>query len=313
MTLVIASQLSEELNAILRDHPSKPEIVVPPADAPWTVADRADAFLVWPTPAWRGQPERPEAWPGKLRWVQSATAGIDYYPNWLLDVPAVTCARGVASDEMAEYVMAAIYAAAKPLHALAPAGPEQWVSTGTQGIAGRTVGIIGYGSIGQAVARRALGNDMQVVALRRSAQPADDPRVRILDDAAAIFEAADHIVLALPETPETRGLVDAKLLARARPGAHLINVGRGSAIDHDALLAALDAGTLGFATLDVTQPEPLPPGSRFYTHPNVRLTPHIASNFRVVQPRLKSLLLHNLERLLAGEPPLGLVDRQLGY
>lgn len=313
VSLVIASQLDAATNDIIRAHPSAPTVVVPPVDAPWTIADQADVLFAWPSPAWRGQAARPVGWPGSLRWVQSATAGMDYYPAWLLDAPIVTCARGVSSEAIAEYVLAAILAAAKSFHAFHPQGPDEWRPAPTATISGRTVAIVGYGSIGQSVARRVLANDMKVVAARRSAARADDARVRLIDDLPSLFEIADDIVLALPETEATRSLIGPAQLARAKPGAHLINVGRGATVDHDAVLTALDDGLLGFATLDVTQPEPLPAGSRFYGHPKVRLTPHIASNYHSTRPRLHALLLDNLDRLTDGQPLAGVVDPQLRY
>lgn len=313
MSLVIASQLDDGINALLRAHPLAPTMIEVPEDEPWAVADRADAMLVWPSAAWRSAPARPAGWPGRLRWVQAATAGMDYFPAWLIEAPGIACARGVSSAEIADYVMAAIFAVAKPLHRLAPSGPEAWISAPTQTVARRTVGIIGYGSIGRAVARRALGNDMKVVAVRRGRGPTDNPAVHLLPDLRAVFEVADDIVLALPHTSETVGIVNAQLLRSARPGAHLINVGRGSSIDHAALLGALDKGPLGFATLDVTQPEPLPAGHPFYGHPKVRLTPHIASNFGSVRSRLESLIVENLERIVSGLPLKGAVDPAAGY
>jgi phosphoglycerate dehydrogenase-like enzyme len=312
VSLLIASQLDEAANALLRAHPSRPTVIVPPVDAPWSVAGEVDALLIWPSPAWRGQAERPDEWPGKLRWVQSATAGMDYYPGWVLDAPVVTCARGVSSDAIAEYVLAAIFAHAKGFHRFDPAGPDAWKPAATAPVAGRTVGIVGYGSIGRAVAALALANGMQVVAARRGSAPPDDPRVRMLDP-RALFATADDIVLALPETPATRGIIDGDLLSLAKPDAHLINVGRGATVDHHALLTALDRSELGFATLDVTSPEPLPAGSPFYGHPKVRLTPHIASNFRISQPKLHALLAANLDRLIASQPLQGIVDPATGY
>jgi phosphoglycerate dehydrogenase-like enzyme len=312
---LIASQLGTELDEALAAHPSRPRLLPVPEERPWEIASEADYLFVRPGSAWAAAPvERPAAWPGRLRWVQTATAGIDAFPAWLADGVAVSCARGVFSQQIADYVMAAVYAAAKPLETLAPRGPEDWEPKTLRAVSGATMGIIGLGSIGTAVARRAIGNEMAVVAARRRRSlAADVDGVELLEDLPSLFSRSDHVVLALPETPETRGIVDASLLAAAKPGLHLINVGRGSAIDEDALLKALDDARIGRATLDVTAPEPPPAGSRLYTHPSIRLTPHLAQNFLLARPRLHELILSNHARMSEGLEPFGLVDPALGY
>ncbi|MES2496070.1 MAG: NAD(P)-dependent oxidoreductase [Pseudomonadota bacterium] len=180
-------------------------------------------------------------------------------------------------------------------------------------VAGATTGIVGLGSIGTEVARRAIGNDMNVVAVRRRPGTSGVEGVALVTDLPALFAASDHVVLALPDRAATRGIVDARLLSSAKPGLHLINVGRGTAIDHDALIAVLDRGLVGRATLDVTAPEPPPEGSRLYTHPAIRLTPHLASNFVHARPGLRDLILSNYTRVIDGQKPFGLVDPALGY
>lgn len=312
---LIASQLGPELDEALAAHPSRPRLLPVPEDRPWEIASEADYLFVRPGAGWAAAPtERPAAWPGRLRWIQTSTAGVDAFPAWLTDGVAVSCARGVFSQQIADYVMAAIYAAAKPFEALAPRGPEDWVSQLLPPVSGATLGIVGFGSIGTAVARRAIGNEMAVVAVRkRQSLAADVHGVELLDDLPSLFARSDHVVLALPETPETRGIVDAALLVAAKSGLHLINVGRGSAIDEDALLVALDNGRIGRATLDVTAPEPPPAGSRLYTHPSIRLTPHLSQNFVLARPRLRALILSNHSLVTEGLEPFGLVDPALGY
>lgn len=154
---------------------------------------------------------------------------------------------------------------------------------------------------------------MNVVAVRRRPGTSGVEGVALVTDLPALFAASDYVVLALPDTAATRGIVDARLLSNAKPGLHLINVGRGTAIDHDALIAALDRGLVGRATLDVTAPEPPPEGSRLYTHPAIRLTPHLASNFVHARARLRDLILSNYTRVIGGQKPFGLVDPALGY
>jgi phosphoglycerate dehydrogenase-like enzyme len=128
-----------------------------------------------------------------------------------------------------------------------------------------------------------------------------------------VVASADHLVLALPATDASRSLIDAALLAHAKPTAHLINVARGSVLDQDALLAALDGGRFGFATLDVTEPEPLPADHPLWTHPLVRLTPHISSNYTLLRGVLFDKVAANLERFVRGEALADIVDPAAGY
>lgn len=315
MSLIIASQFEDSFNAELREHPLRPIVIDVPEDNPWDVANDADVLLVRPSPAWRAKrgAERPANWPGRLRWICSGSVGVDFYPTWLLDAPLVSCGRGVASEEIADYVIGAIYANGKNLDAARVHAPSDWRFVPTGRVIGTTVGIVGFGSIGEAVARRALALGANVTAVRRRRLPSAVPGVALLDDLAAVVASADHLVLALPATPETRNLIDAALLAQAKPGAHLINVARGAVLDHDALIDALDGGRLGFATLDVTEPEPLPAGHPLWTHRLVRLTPHISSNYTAVRGGLFDKVATNLGRFARGEAPTDLIDVAAGY
>lgn len=316
MSLIVASQLEPEFNDSLAALPFAPKVVQAPAGEPWLAASQADVLVVRPTPEWRalrGEPP-PAAWPGRLRWVCSASAGIDFYPDWLLDAPLVTCGRGTASEEIADYVIAAIYLRAKDLASAAIRSAQDWRFVPLGRFAGATVGIVGLGAIGQAVARRALALGARVVAVRRGSGGVVTPEgVELLGSVQAVVAQADHIVVSVPATPETLRLFDRALLAQAKPGAHLINVARGSIVDQEALIEALDRGRLDFATLDVTDPEPLPEGHPLYTHPRVRLTPHISSNYQAVRHRLFEKLSRDLTRFARGETPSDIVDPGRGY
>lgn len=321
MSLVIASQLEPEHNEALARHPLRPRVIVASEEEPWRAADEADVLVVRPLPVWReaGRAPVPAPWPGRLRWVCSASAGVDFYPAWLLEAPLVTCARGTASEEIADYVIGALYRQAKDLDGAVARGPQEWRYRPLGQVLGSTVGLIGLGAIGTAVARRALALGARVVAVRRSGSGANGsrgslvPGVEVVERVEDVVAQADHIVVAVPATPATRHLVNADLLARARPGAHLVNVARGSVVDQEALLAALDAGQLGFATLDVTEPEPLPAGHRLYTHPRVRLTPHLASNYTLARDKLLAKILADITRFGAGERPSDVVEPARGY
>lgn len=316
MTLIIASQLEASLNEAIAQHPARPKVIAVPEHEPWSVAREADVLVVRPTPYWReaGAERSPAAWPGRLRWVCSASAGIDFYPDWLLDAPIVSCARGTASDEIADYVIAAIYRQAKDIDEVAIHSATQWRYRQLGQVNGSTVGIVGLGAIGTAVARRAAALGARVLAVRRSRHA----RIGVIglemrDHVADVVREADHIVIAVPATAETRHLFDRGMFARVKRGAHLINVARGSVVDQPALLDALDAGQLGFATLDVTDPEPLPEGHPLYIHPKVRLTPHLSANYTLARGKLLAKILADITRFSRGERPSDVVERARGY
>jgi phosphoglycerate dehydrogenase-like enzyme len=315
MSLVIASQLEPAFNERLGAHPARPTVIAAPEERPWDAATDADILLVRPSPAWREQRRapRPASWPGRLRWIYSSSSGIDFYPPWLLEGPPVSCGRGVASDEIAEYVLAAMLAHTKDLDAVRMRSRSDFRQTQLGRVRGSTVGILGLGAIGSAVAERALGLGARVAAVRRRPLPSSVPGVDLFDDIAEVIARSDHLVVALPATDATRGLLGRELLGLARAGAHLINIARGSVLDQQALIEALDRGPLAYATLDVTEPEPLPDGHPLYTHPRVRLTPHVSSNYLAVRQVLFDKVAANFDRFLRGEAPLDLVDPAQGY
>ncbi|MBB2205828.1 NAD(P)-dependent oxidoreductase [Gluconacetobacter takamatsuzukensis] len=292
------------------------------APAPWDVAG-ADILVTGPFAAWKNAPaDPPPGWGRGPRWVQIVSAGVDAFPDWLLRDRVVTCGRGNAAVPIAEYVLAALLLHEKRFDALRPASAAEWraqagplqrgVTLGS--LEGRTVGLAGYGAIGHAVAARARAFGMRVLAWRSRPWTAEE--TALVEPAASLGELAaraDHLVLALPLTARTRNIVDGPLLAGAKPGLHLVNVARGGLVDEAALLAALDAGRIGAATLDVTSQEPLPDGHPFYRHPRVRLTPHVSWSGPEVAAAGTRRIEENIARFLAGEPLLDVVDPVRGY
>jgi phosphoglycerate dehydrogenase-like enzyme len=190
--------------------------------------------------------------------------------------------------------------------------PAHWGLADLGSLDGKVLGIFGFGSIGRATAAKALPFGMRVVAVRRSDAPSGVDGVEIVDlpELAAV---ADHLVLCAPSTPATERIIDDRVFARTKPTAHLVNVGRGTLVDQDALIRALDEDRLAFASIDVADPEPLPAGHRLYSHPKVHLSPHISWCSPSQQSRTGEILLENVRRWLAGEELHGLVDSRHRY
>lgn len=311
--LVIATNLSPAQNQRLAAHWSRPR-VIPYADerSVWEIPPEADLLFTF-FRGWRQAPATaPAGWPFRLRWIQVAAAGIDAFPDWFFTGPAVTCGRGVAAVPLSEYIMAAILAHEKQFFDGARVQAAADWNVRTLGrVEGRTLGLVGLGAINRAVVPRALTFGMTLLAVDRDTTA--HPSIEFVGSVAELAARSDHLVVAVPLTDETRGIIGAAVLADAKPGLHLINVARGELVDQEALLAALDSGRLGAATLDVTTPEPLPAGHPLYTHPRVRLTPHSGWSSDDNDDRLATKLLGNLDRFLAGEPLLDVVDGKRGY
>lgn len=315
MSLVIAAYLPPEQIAWLAAHPSRPVVLDYARDRPvWDVPAEADVLMTYAR-GWSQAPRdaAPPGWPTRLRAIQVAAVGVDAFPPWFFCGPPVACGRGVQADAIAEYALTAMLVHEKGFDRPPPQSPGDWIERPAGGLAGRTIGLFGYGAVGQAIATRALAFGAKVVALRRSAAEGIDPRVTIASDPAAVAAVADHLVVALALTPATRHIVNADLFARANPRLHLINVARGAHVDQAALVAALDTGRIAAATLDVTDPEPLPAGHPLWRHPRVRLTPHSCGQSHLTEARIAEKLAIALDRIIANLPPLDRVDPERGY
>lgn len=311
---VIVNQLGPEVGAALAAHPSRPRVHErETGSAPWQVED-ADILLTGPHSSWRDAPRTtPPGWPGRLRWVQVASTGVDWFPRWMMQGPVVTCGRGHNAAAIAEYVLTAILLHEKRLDQISIRSHAAWQHHALGTLEGRTLGLAGYGAIGQAVALRARAFGMRIAARRRSDWDGDAPEILKAGSLAELASLSDHLLLALPLTDATRHCVDAAMLEEAKPGLHLINIARGGLVDQRALLAALDARRIGFATLDVTDPEPLPAGHAIYTHPRIRLTPHISWSGKASRTRLTEQILGNLTAYASGGGLQDVVDPIRGY
>ncbi len=260
----------------------------------------------------------------RLRWLQLTSAGADR----LAENPVfgsgvtITTASGIHGIPIGEYVLGAMLALAKGFPRAMTAQRERaWRQYLPDELHGRTVGIVGLGAIGREVARLAKAFGMRVLACRRSCsypqeRLAEVPGVDLLlpvSELRRLLAEADYVVLAVPLTPETRGLIGREELAAMKTGACLVNVARGPVVDEDALLEALRSGHLGGAVLDVFREEPLPSESGLWDLPNVILTPHIAGGTPRYVERAVDLFCDNLRRYVAGQPLRNVVDPRRGY
>ncbi|MDP9502026.1 D-isomer specific 2-hydroxyacid dehydrogenase family protein [Pseudomonas protegens] len=309
----IASQLDEGFNQQLRQSLPGVEVLSLPRGLPNDLPGDVQVLLAAPHADFRDAPEPPAGWPFGLRFVQLVTSGLDYFPRWLFQDLPVASARGSTAESIAEFALAAIFAAAKQLPQVWIERAEHWQQRPLASVAGSTLGLFGFGSIARELAPKAQALGMQVLALRRSAQPFEVPGVEAVADLHELFARADHLLLAVPLTEQTRRIIDADVLAAAKPGLHLINIARGALIDQPALVQALDTGRIGLASLDVADPEPLPAGHAFYRHPRIRLSPHTSANSPRVYLNIARLLGRNLQRWSDGLPLENPVEIQRGY
>jgi phosphoglycerate dehydrogenase-like enzyme len=249
-----------------------------------------------------------------VRWVHVLGAGVDGFPLAVVGDRTVTCSRGAGAPAIAEFVLAAMLAFEKHMPEVwIDEPPAQWNTADLGGLAGRTVGVVGIGAIGSAVAERALAFGMTVIATRRRAHPSPLPGVAICSSLSELLGRSDHVVVAAPATERTDRLFDDATLADMKPGAHFVNVARGSLVDQEALVRALDDGRMALASLDVVDPEPLPAGHPLYRHPKVRLSPHVSWSSPHTPRRTLELFADNLARYRSGRALHGVVDVEAGY
>lgn len=320
---LLLDQIGGPVAHLLADYKEQVSVISADRDnpAPWHTQG-ADILFTGPSRAWAEAPSTPPPeWLDGPQWVQIASAGIDGFPKWVTEGRLVTCGRGDAATPIAEYVISALLHHERQIDTLSPGSPQEWEeiiarfrqnsATGT--LQGRTLGLAGYGAIGRAVANLARAFGMNIQVLRRGPWQKAESGIQPVVSLAELFRSSDHLVLAMPLTRDTRHIVNADILQQARSGLHLVNVARGGLVDQNALLKALDAGRPAFATLDVTTPEPLPAEHPLYTHPRVRLTPHISWVGPSVRDNLVQRIRTNLTYFLHGKPLLDVIDPSRGY
>lgn len=270
---------------------------------------------------WNAGPDRfPSTLPDSVRWVQLFSAGVEdwFAAGVIARHPEVewTSAAGAFSATVAEHCLTLLLAGVRSL-------PDQITATtwrqqeffGRVGtLRGARVGILGAGGIGRALVPMLTAVGASVVAVNRSGTTVPGAEVTLpADRTDEMWDRIDHVVIAAPATADTRHLVGAAELGRLGPRSWVINVARGSLVDTDALVAALETGTIGGAGLDVTDPEPLPDGHRLWSLPNAIITPH-CSNPPAVRPQAYAAhVATNVARFVAGEPLVARIDPAAGY
>ncbi len=259
-------------------------------------------------------PALASVWPSAeaLRWVQVAAIGVDavLFDELIDSDVVITNSRGIFEEPIAEYVLGQILAFAKDFQRSWDAQRvPRWEHFDSEPIAGASVTIVGAGPVGRAIARLLRAVGMSVRGVGRSAR--EDPDIgAITTDVLAAVADADYVVLAAPLTSQTRGMVDSGVLHAMRPTARLINVGRGELVDTDALVAALQAGVIAGAALDVVDPEPLPADHPLWRVPNVRLTPHNSGDIKGWRNALQQQFIANFRRYMSGQPLHNVVDKR---
>jgi phosphoglycerate dehydrogenase-like enzyme len=256
-----------------------------------------------------------------LRWVHSRSAGLDktLFPELVESSVPLTNGSGVFSESLGEFVLGAILYFAKDLRRMIrnqQAGT--WEAFDVLPVSGQTVGIIGYGDIGRAVAAKVRPLGMKVLAVKRhaSAPRREDPLVEEVfgpERRIEMISRSDYVVVTAPLTSETRGMIGAPEFAAMKPTAAIINVGRGPVIDEPALITALSEGRIKGAALDVFDREPLPKGHPFYKLENVLLSPHCADHTPDWLDNAMEFFIEQFERFQKSEALLNVVDKKLGY
>jgi phosphoglycerate dehydrogenase-like enzyme len=283
-----------------------------PATVEVTVAEGADPDLAgvefWVPPFLRPPPADVLAGLDQLRVVQLMTAGAD---AWLGRLPAAVTlcdARGVHTSSTSEWAVTAILSYLRDFPKFARAQERrEWLQSPTDELAGKRVLIVGAGSIGEAVAARLAPFEVTLTLVARRARPGvHGPIVHGLDELPKLLPESDIVVLVVPLTSETTGMVDAPFLAAMPDRSLLVNAARGPVVDSAALTAELSSGRIG-AALDVTDPEPLPVDSPLWSMPNLLLTPHVGGSTRGLLRRAYALVGDQLRRYLAGEPLINIV------
>ncbi len=261
----------------------------------------------------------------RVKWIQGTSTGIGQLlvRTGLIHSPITfTTARGIHAKPLADFAqMSMLWFAKGGFRMVRDQAAHRWERYCGRDLAGTTVGLVGLGTIGREVAARCRAMGMRVIATKRTAAVSAGgsgssdlvDELVPLSDLPVLLQQADFLVLAVPQTPETEGLIGKRELDVLKPGAVLINVARGVVVDEPAMIAALQQGRLDGAALDVFAKEPLPADSPLWDMPNVLVSSHSASTIDSENARLTDLFCENLRRYLRGESLLNVFDRERLY
>jgi phosphoglycerate dehydrogenase-like enzyme len=267
--------------------------------------------------------ERPIDWEavvakGRLRWIQSSAAGMDHclVPPVVGSDILVTSASGLFADQVAEQTLALLLGLLRGLPTFFRAAQRrEFIRRPTGDLHNKTIGIIGFGGNGRRLAE--LLSPFHTRLLATDLFPINRPqyveRLVGADQQEEVFRAADILILCVPLTDTTRGMINRKSLALMKPGVVIVNVARGPVIVENALVDAIESGHVGGAGLDVTEQEPLPASSRLWEQPNVIISPHVGAQSARRYDDATQLFCNNLQRYLHNQPLVNLVDKQLGF
>ena len=259
----------------------------------------------------------------QLKWIQASSAGVEFVaniPELVASDVILTNTRGAHGPSIGEHTFALLLTMTRQIpESLEQQGRKHWergrLYKTAREIGGLTMGIVGFGALGRGIAKRALGFDMNLLAVDVQAMSGDPfldevwPVSR-LDD---LIEQSDVVVVATPLTAETRHLIDAGRLAKMKRDAYLVVVSRGGIVVEDALLAALTEGRIAGAALDVVEQEPMPADNPLWDAPNFVLTPHLAGASAPKEKRVVEIFRDNLVRYINDEPLMNVVDKSKGY
>lgn len=295
--------VSDSVDVVRADSPGEALELMPEIDVVFGRFDH-DMFL-------RGE---------RLRWVQVTSAGVDdmMYPDFVGSDVVMTSAKGIVGVHLADHAMALLLALTRGI-AWAVRHPSWDQREATRDMSwellGSTMGIVGLGGTGREVAARALGFGMRVIAVDPMDVDLPDgvEYCRKMDGLYDLFEASDVVAICAPLTPETEGMFDRAAFSRMQSHAILVNVTRGPIMDEEALIEALENGSIGGAGLDVVPEEPMPDDHPLWKFDNVVITPHSAGGSPHRMDRSVDLFCDNLTRLLAGEPLTSVIDKSKGY
>lgn len=262
-----------------------------------------------------------------LRWVHATASGVDMFmfDEFINAEVVLTGEKGLVGGHLADTGMGLLLALTRQIHTAIKLGPDAWENRVAMRakeieLEGMTMGVLGFGGTGRAMAKRAVAFGMQTIAVDEFPAPVDSlpaecgvSEVWGMDRLDDLLAQSDVVAICCPLTPDTDKMFDTETFAKMKPGSYVVNVTRGEIIDDEPLVAALESGQLGGAALDVAPGEPLPADHRLFTLDNVAMTPHTAGASQLRAPKNVARFVRNLGLAQQGQPLEGVVDKNLGF